>query len=32
VLCRSNDGVHFTDTGYDRLAKLVMAKARALTA
>ncbi len=31
VLCRSNDGVHFTDTGYDRLAKLVMAKARALT-
>jgi hypothetical protein len=32
VLCRSNDGVHFTDTGYDRLAKLVMAKARSLTA
>jgi hypothetical protein len=32
VLCRSNDGVHFTDTGYDRLAKLVMAKARGLTA
>jgi hypothetical protein len=31
VLCRSNDGVHFTDTGYDRLAKLLMAKARALT-
>jgi hypothetical protein len=32
VLCRSNDGVHFTDTGYDRLAKLVMAKARGLRA
>lgn len=32
VLCRSNDGVHFTDTGYDRLAKLVMKTARSLTA
>lgn len=32
VLCRSNDGVHFTDTGYDRLARLVMTTARSLTA
>jgi hypothetical protein len=32
VLCRSNDGVHFTDTGYDRLARLVMKTARSLTA
>ena len=31
VLCRSNDGVHFTDTGYDRLAAMVMTKARSLT-
>lgn len=32
VLCRSNDGVHFTDTGYDRLSDLVIARARSLKA
>ena len=31
TLCRSNDGVHFTETGYDRLAALVVQRARTLT-